>query len=58
MRNLKVKYGGIVIAIVGFFVLAILGFAYAWDEARNYSYDMGDYAIYAIIGAHFSHYLF
>ena len=51
MRNSNVKYGGIIVAIVGFFVLAILGFAYAWDQARNFSYDVGDYSIYAIIGA-------
>ena len=29
----------------------ILGFAYAWDEARNFPYDMGDYTVHAIIGA-------
>ena len=52
MRNSNVKYGGIIVAIVGFLVLAIIGFAYAWDEARNYSgVDMGDSTIHAIIGA-------
>lgn len=51
MRNSNVKYGGIVVAIVGLAILAFFGRAYAWDEARNYSYDVGDYKIYAIIGA-------
>ncbi len=51
MRNANVKYGGIIVAIIGFFILAILGFAYAWDGARNFPYDMGDYTVHAIIGA-------
>lgn len=51
MRNSKIKYGGIIVAIIGFFILAFLGAIYAWDEARNFSaFDINDYSIHAIIG--------
>ena len=51
MRNSKIKYGGIIIAIIGFLILAFLGAIYAWDEARNLTaIDMSDYTIHAIIG--------
>lgn len=51
MRNSKVKYGGIIVAIIGLFMLIFLGYNYA----INYYYhipeiDMSDYTIYAIIG--------
>jgi len=52
MRNSKVKYAGAIVAIIGLLVLAILGFAYAWSDARNFSeIGMADYTVHAIIGA-------
>ena len=52
MRNANVKYGGIIVAIIGFFILAFLGANYAWDEARNFTeIDMSDYTVHAVIGA-------
>lgn len=46
-----IKFSGGIIAIMGFFILAFLGFAYAWDQARNFPYDMADYTIYAVTGS-------
>ena len=52
MRNSNIKYGGIIIAIVGLAILTILGYNYARCHFYNFpEIDMADYIIHTIIGA-------
>jgi len=52
MRGPRVKFAGIVVAIIGFLILAALGAAYAWGElARDFiGVDWTDYTVHAVIG--------
>lgn|GEM_PF-2920197 len=53
MRGPRVKYAGMIVAIIGFFVLIVLGGVYvAYDVWRTtWEVSVTDYAIPAIIGA-------
>lgn len=50
MRNAKLKYAGLIIAIIGIIILLFIGSIYRFHEVSDwFNFDMDDFTIPAII---------
>jgi len=52
LRNAKLKYSGVIMAIIGFLLVAFWGWMFAWFHERYQStnFDVFDYSYVLIIG--------